>query len=208
MSKTFPHKIEMNGEDTDPLIQQGYVKKDFSYSPGIAYVYIILLLIPTAALLLYIYSLRFSGTTITVSLSELSQLLLLALFGLGFLLLSAVHELLHALAAIIFGKAKRKDIRFGIIWKALTPYTHCTLPMTPAQYRAVLFLPNIILGVLPYILSLVIGSTLMYWYASLMLLGGLGDLFIFFHTIRLPADALIKDHPHKIGFVAYLKESK
>ena len=105
MSKTFPRKIEINGEDTDPLIQQGYVKKDFSYSAGMAYVYIILLLIPAAALLLYIYAIRFSGIAIKISLSGLTDLIVLLLFGLGFLLLTAAHELLHALA--IIGKAQK-----------------------------------------------------------------------------------------------------
>ena len=207
MSKSFS-RHNADTENDAALIQQGYVKKDFSFSPGTAYAYIILFLIPAAALLLYIYAIRFSGKAIQISLSGLTDLIMLALFGLGFLLLTTAHELLHALAAIIFCQAKRKDIRFGVIWKVLTPYTHCTLPMTPAQYKIVLFLPNIVLGILPYILSLVIGSPLMYWYASLMLLGGLGDLFIYIQTTRLPAEALIIDHPSKIGFLAYIKESQ
>lgn len=181
------------------LNEYDYEIRDYSYPTSKAYIYItvysIILIIP----LLITYSLLWRGQTGKGSFIEmLVNILVIFIFCIS-------HELLHGLAAIVFCGASMKDIKFGVIWKALTPYAHCAVPMTPLQYTIMLFFPTVILGVIPYILSLLIHSGSLYFIGSVMLLGGLGDFFIFTNVVKLPKGVLIKDHPSLIGFIAYIK---
>ena len=38
------------------------------------------------------------------------------------------HELLHAVGAMWFGNIAWRDLKFGVLWRALTPYCHCRVP--------------------------------------------------------------------------------
>jgi hypothetical protein len=70
--------------------------------------------------------------------------------------LSILHELLHAIGFLIFGKVNWSDIAFGVKWKSLTPYGYCKIPVKAIVYIIALILPTIILGVIPLTISLLI----------------------------------------------------
>jgi hypothetical protein len=111
------------------------------------------------------------------------------------------HELLHALAYLVLKKGDYKNIRFGIIWRSLTPYCHYARPVKVWQYRVALALPGIVLGVLPLTYALATGNFPLFVFALMMTLGALGDLLILLLLRKEPANALVKDHPKDIGCI-------
>lgn len=113
------------------------------------------------------------------------------------------HEALHAIGFIIFGKAKLKDIKFGVIWKHITPYAHCKVPLKVNAYRIALLLPVILTGIIPLIIALSIGNGLLFSVSVFLIAGGLGDWIIFRKLEKYPHTSLIADHPSEIGCIVY-----
>jgi hypothetical protein len=110
-----------------------------------------------------------------------------------------VHELLHALAFLVFGNVSPKHIKFGIVWKVLTPYTHCELPVTALVYRCVLLFPAITLGLIPSILGIVYGKILVLLWGTILLIGSFGDILVFLLIRKIPNNTLIIDDKKEIG---------
>lgn len=112
-----------------------------------------------------------------------------------------LHEFIHGFVWSRFTKNGWKSIKFGIVWKSLLPFCHCIEPLKASQYKLGLLMPTMILGILPIIYSLITGSFDLLFYGFLMLLGGIGDIIIFFMMGKVKSDTVIKDHPSKIGFI-------
>ena len=157
-------------------------------------------------------------------LGALFMLLLLALFmGIVFLLPHRVnvfdhmlvfyiallpvlvfHEVLHAWAAIKYGKLSYADIKFGMNWKGLMPYCHISKPLTEKQYRIAGLMPLLVTG--PASIGLVclyphMGSAML---ASVAISICTGDLLMIF-KLRPYRDnnLLVYDHPSEPGFIIY-----
>ena len=122
-------------------------------------------------------------------------LLILALFP-----AIVLHELLHALGAIIFSKGKLSAVKFGFDKKTLSPYTHCKFPLFVWQYRIVLALPGIVLGILPGLLAVVLTSPEMLIFGIMFTVGALGDFLMFNILKGYNSGVRIKDHPSTLGF--------
>lgn len=111
-----------------------------------------------------------------------------------------VHELIHGLCSVLYAKHGFKSVRFGVMWKTLTPYCHCKEPLTAKQYRVVALMPSVILGILPVVYSWLVGDYRYLLFGGALLLGGAGDFLIVWMMRKLKKDDLVKDHPDKIGF--------
>ncbi len=123
------------------------------------------------------------------------------LFGLA---LAVPHELIHGITWMITGKAKWKDIKFGVMWKKLcTPYCHCEVPMNVNQYRIALLMPLIVLGIVPSILSLIIGNGLLLGYGIMGIVGAIGDISMAWLLRKESATAKIYDHPSAAAFFLF-----
>ncbi|NKQ34367.1 MAG: DUF3267 domain-containing protein [Chloroflexi bacterium] len=125
----------------------------------------------------------------------LDFLLFMAAFAVGIV----VHEGLHALGFIWIGKAPRSSIRFGILWRGLAPYAHCNTAVTATAYRWTLALPGLMLGVLPAVLGIALGNWWLMVYGALMFMAAGGDTAVLLAIRSLPGNALVKDHPSKVG---------
>ncbi len=110
------------------------------------------------------------------------------------------HELLHALTAIIFSKGKLNTVSFGFDKKTLSPYTHCKKPLYVWQYKIVLILPGIILGILPGLLSIFISSPDLLLFGIIFSIGALGDFLVYSILNKFDTKTKIKDHPNTLGF--------
>ena len=124
--------------------------------------------------------------------------------GLGWiallLLMSIVtHELLHAVGFVYAGGALWSDVRFGVMWKALAPYAHCTQVMQVAPYRVAIALPALLLGVAPTLTGLATGVGVLTFYGYIMLIAACGDAAILWAIRSVPEATLVKDHPSKVG---------
>lgn len=105
------------------------------------------------------------------------------------------HEGLHALGAVIFGKCSPKDIKFGVIPKQMMLYCHVKTPLTVASYRYLLLLPVIVTGIIPLIISTILGNIFLVAVFAMLVSGGAGD-FIMVHSLsKYPSKQLICDHP-------------
>ena len=125
-------------------------------------------------------------------------------FYLGYLIGIILHEGLHAFGFIVFGKVKMSDIKFGFIWKYITPYAHCKVSMKVKSYRIALLLPVILTGIIPLILALSIGNGLLLSISVFLIAGGVGDWIVFRKIYTFPADAQLEDHPNAIGCIIHI----
>ena len=110
-----------------------------------------------------------------------------------------VHEALHGIGFVWFGRLPWQAVRFGFQWQALAPYAHCTAPLSAAAYRGAVLLPGVVLGVIPALISVIFGLGGLAIYGIIMLMAAGGDFVIFWVIRRVPASATILDHSERPG---------
>ena len=128
--------------------------------------------------------------------------LLYATVVLGFLLL-VPHELIHGLTSIVVGKAKWKDLKFGMMWKKCAAYCHCNKPLTVAQYRYFLLMPLVILGIIPSILSFILGNSLILLYGMIGITVAIGDICMVWMLRKEDGHTKVYDHPSTAGYFLF-----
>lgn len=108
------------------------------------------------------------------------------------------HELLHALIISLAAPSGWQAVKFGFLnW--MTPYCHCTEPISASAYRLVLLFPFILLGLLPWGWGLCSGIIELTIWGAIFISAAGGDLLIFFLIRDLSGRTLIQDHPRKVG---------
>ena len=118
-------------------------------------------------------------------------LIILGVFLVGLI----VHEGIHALCAMWFGKVKKEDLAFGANMKQLMLYCHVKTPLRVGAYRLMLLPPMIVTGVIPLIVSAFFGNMFLIFAFALLVSGGAGDLIMFVSLRKYDKDQLILDHP-------------
>ncbi len=117
----------------------------------------------------------------------------------GLLVLSVVHEALHACALISVARVPAAAFRFGIVWRALMPFCHCTMPVRLSHYRFGSLLPLFVTGILAVALMLEFPSDGMAAFAGITVGVCAGDVWMVWRLRRFPGDYLVIDHPAEIG---------
>lgn len=97
-------------------------------------------------------------------------------------------------------------IDFGILWKMLTPYCHCKEPLQIKHYRFSLIMPTIVLGFVPFLVSLFLGSLFLLFFAIIMTIGGIGDFMIMHLLKKEKSNDWVQDHPSEAGCFVYRKK--
>ncbi len=118
-----------------------------------------------------------------------------------------VHELLHGLGWRFFGGLRWADIKFGFSWKGLMPYAHAKVPMAATAYRWGGALPGLVTGLLPALLGLAFGQSVLLLLGTFFLLGALGDAMILWAIRRVPGQARVLDHPTLPGCLVLREEN-
>lgn len=111
-----------------------------------------------------------------------------------------IHECIHGLTWAYFAKSGWKSIKIGIIWKLLTPYCHCSEPMKIRNYRIGVIMPCIILGIIPAIIALAIGSLALLIWGIIFISVAAGDIWMTWLLNKENPDSLVLDHPSEAGF--------
>lgn len=132
--------------------------------------------------------------------------------GLGFLLMLSVmilgivfHELIHGITWALFAKAGFKSIKFGVLWKMLTPYCHCKEPLLVRHYIIGGIAPAVILGLIPSIIAIIVGNIGLLLFGMLFTTVAGGD-FLVVNLIRKESkNSLVQDHPSEVGCFIYRK---
>lgn len=119
----------------------------------------------------------------------------------GFLLMFGVllHELIHMFAWMLFAKKPLKAFKLGFQWKSLTPYAHCREAMDIRPYRIGAFAPGFLLGILPWLVSLLTGDILLMVYGFLYTVAASGDFLILWLIRDIKPNTLVEDHPTNAG---------
>ncbi len=125
----------------------------------------------------------------------------------GFLLLFGIlaHELIHMFVWALFAKKPLRVFKLGFQWKSLTPYAHCKEPMDIQPYRLGSFAPGLLLGILPWLMSLFTGNFLLFFFGFLYTTAAGGDFLILWIIRNIKPNTLVEDHPTHAG--CYVIES-
>jgi len=167
-------------------------KRDLSISMAQANAIVLFLAAPLAVVQFIIFSV-IHGIRQTESIGNFPLFLLLVVGGL------AAHELIHGLAWMIAGHKPFSAIQFGFQWKTLTPYAHLKEPVEVNAYRIGGFMPGLLLGILPYLLSLLTGNSALFWFSLLHTAGASGDFLILWLIRKVKSGRLVEDHPTHAG---------
>lgn len=131
----------------------------------------------------------------------LYPLVIIAILILGIVL----HELIHGITWAIFAKKGFKSIKFGVLWKMITPYCHCKEPLNVRQYITGAITPAIFLGFIPAIVAIAIGNMELLIFAGFFTMAACGDFLIIYSLRREKANTLVEDHPSEAGYYIYRK---
>ena len=110
-----------------------------------------------------------------------------------------LHEILHGLGWVVFGRKSLRSLQFGVIWRYLAPYAHCKEPVKVKAYRAGIILPGIAVGILPGIYGLASGNFGWIIFGILFTWGAVADFIMWWVLRRLPPDKRVIDHPKEVG---------
>lgn len=117
-----------------------------------------------------------------------------------------VHEGIHGLTWGYYAKSKWKSISFGVIWKMLTPYCHCNEPLLLKNYIVGALMPLMILGILPSLLSLCLGSAFWLAFGVIGIASASGDILVAWKLRKEPRNCQVLDHPSEAGCIIYDEE--
>ena len=126
------------------------------------------------------------------------------IFGI-FMLGIVVHELIHGITWALFTKNGFKSIKFGVLWKMLTPYCHCKEPLTVRQYIIGAITPAIFLGFIPSIIAIIVGNLGMLIFGMFFTMAAAGDFLIINLIRKEDKDDFVQDHPSEAGCFIYRK---
>jgi hypothetical protein len=128
------------------------------------------------------------------------------LWFLGVLILGIIlHELIHGITWAKFAKKGFKSIKFGILWKMLTPYCHCKEALNVKQYIIGAITPAIIMGIIPSIIAIMIGNVALLIFGMFFTMAAGGDFLIINLIRKEKSSALVQDHPTEAGCYIYRK---
>jgi len=110
-----------------------------------------------------------------------------------------LHEFIHGVSWVIFGKKSFSAIKFGFMWKTITPYAHCKEPLEVNAYRLGIFMPGLILGVFPFMIAMPTGSGDLMWFSLLHTTAASGDWLVLWIIRSIKSGLLVEDHPTNAG---------
>lgn len=131
----------------------------------------------------------------------LGSFILLVVFIAG----AGLHELIHGITWSIFLENGFKSIKFGVLWKTLTPYCHSKEPMKIKHYMLGAIMPALLLGFVPAIWGIVVGSFWTTIFGILFTIAAIGDFMIIQLLIKENMNDYAEDHPSEAGCFVYRK---
>jgi hypothetical protein len=167
-------------------------KRDLSISMARANVIVMFISIPVIVLQFAVF-IGLHGTQGLRPTWSIAFLIVAVLLGI------VVHELIHGISWVIFGRKPFSSVKFGVQWQTLTPYAHLKEPVEVNAYRLGAFLPGFILGILTYVLSLLLGNGDLFWFSLVHTSAAGGDWLILWLIRHVKAGMQVEDHPTHAG---------
>lgn len=115
------------------------------------------------------------------------------------------HELVHGITWALFAKKGFRSIKFGILWKYITPYCHCKEPLQIRHYLIGAITPFIFVGLLPAVYAIITGSINWLLFGIFYTVGAVGDFLIIKLLLPEKRNDYALDHPSEAGCYVYRK---
>lgn len=167
-------------------------KRDHSITMAKANVIALGIVLPLAILQFILFT-AIQGTENTQPTWGFNLLFLLVVLGV------VVHEIIHGVSWAFFGRKPFSAIKFGFQWKTITPYAHIKEPVEVNAYRIGAFMPGFVLGILPYVISLLTGDGNLFWFGLVHTALAGGDWLVLWLIRKVEAGLLVEDHPTNAG---------
>lgn len=167
-------------------------RRDFSISMARANILAVFIAIPLVVLQFALFT-SFHGVQGTEPTWGVMPLIAVIVLGI------VVHELIHAVTWMAFGKKDSSAVKFGFQWKTITPYAHLKEPVEINAYRLGAFMPGFVLGVMPFILSLLLADGNLFWFSLVHASAAGGDFLILWLLRGVKTGSLVEDHPTNAG---------
>lgn len=119
----------------------------------------------------------------------------------------ALHEFTHGLTMSYFLGWKWDSIEFGFSFSSLYAFCHCKCPLLRNQYLICVFMPTLVLGLLPIVFGIGIGILYLFLFGVFQFFSGFMDLYIALTLLNVPVTACVIDHPKKVGYQLVFKGS-
>ena len=172
-------------------------KTEYTLSTGKVNLYSLIMIIPVTATFLIPYILIWDYASFELGRKEFMKLFFYILI-LGII----IHELLHGITWAFFTEKGFKSIKFGI--NGITPYCHCKESLKAKHYRLGGAMPLIVMGIIPSLAGIILGSGLYLSFGIFFSWAACGDIISLFMLRKFKSTTLISDHPDKMGF--YIEE--
>lgn len=187
------------------MADESYKKIELATTATEANVQALAFALPVMLVLLVPYVLLWPEQFSTEALRELSKIYGGRMLFLPFLMMlvfipgAVLHELLHGLTWATFCKNGIRSIKYGVHWKALSPYCHCkeVLPLKP--YILGGMMPGVVMGVFPAVIGISIGNPWLFFFGLFFTLAAAGDMLVLWMLRHCQSTDLVQDHPDKIG---------
>jgi len=115
------------------------------------------------------------------------------------------HELIHGISWAMYAENGFKSIKFGILWKMLTPYCHCREPLKVKHYIMGAIMPGILIGIVPSIIAITSGNPALLIFGIFFTMAASGDLMIINLLKNENGNDLVLDHPSEAGCFMFRK---
>lgn len=122
-------------------------------------------------------------------------------FLLALVIGTVVHELIHAIGWVSFGKKPWRVIKFGFMAAALAPYAHCKEPLEVGAYRWGAALPGLLVGIAPMLVAVVVGSGWLLFFGVFFTIAAGGDALVLWLIRGVRRGALVEDHATRAGCI-------
>lgn len=182
---------------------QGYRMRDLTMGLLKANVMALVLGIPLAVVLFVAFFVKNTSDAITF------RIWYLPAFFAALIVLPVVHERIHGIVWAIYAPGHWKAVEFGFIKEYLTPYCTCSEPLKKYQYIMGGLMPTLLLGFLPAVTGVIIGSYWLLMIGICMIFGGGGDMAIVLEMLKHRSKAkhvVYMDHPYRAGVVVFEKQ--
>lgn len=125
------------------------------------------------------------------------------ILGSSFILGIVLHEFLHGLGFAYASGNNLSVVKYGFDAKTLTPYAHCKVPIKAGPYRIGAALPGVLMGVIPWIVSVILNDAMLFYFSVFFLTAASGDMLILLIIKDVDKNDLVEDHPSAAGCYVY-----
>jgi len=182
------------------LMNQGYKRTELTVDELKVNILVFLIALPCTIVALFAFVFIHPDKLVLLSNIELLVCAILLL------LLIFLHEFMHGLLFSFFCQNGIKDIVFGFRWRSLTLYSGCKVPLKKEQLIIVNIIPFIVLGLVPTIIALRVGSIMLFLLGWGMIFAGSGDIIYVYMLLRYKAkgnDVIFFDAPSQPGCIVF-----